>query len=56
MPDSLGYPEKLCLIMYELELQVLDFLKLLILICGFSAKVTCAFLAHNKDVIGTKYF
>ena len=47
MPDSQGYSLKLCLINYELELHAFV-LETVILICDFSAKVTCAFLAFKR--------
>ena len=40
MSDSQQYPEKLCWIKYELEINVYDFKKLII--CGFSTKVQMA--------------
>ena len=43
--DSKQYPLKLCLIKYYIKLPCFLFWKLNIFICGFSTKVTCAFLA-----------
>ena len=50
-------PLKLCLIKYQLDIPVF-FLKLLIFICGFSTKVTCAFLGLkiNEEMIKIKHF
>ena len=47
-----------CLNMYGLDIFVFVF-KLLIFICGFSAKVTCTFLASKKqwrNIIRVKHF
>ena len=42
MPDSQRYPKRRCLIKYELDMTRL-------FLCGFSAKVICAFLAYKKQ-------
>ena len=43
--DSQQYPSKLCLIKYCIKNPCFSFWKQNIIICGFSTKVTCAFLA-----------
>ena len=47
MPDLQWYPWKVFLIKYELDIFV--YFKLFNLICGFSAKVICAFLFYKKQ-------
>ena len=45
--DSQQYPSKLCLIKYCIKYRCFPFWKLSIFICGFSTKVTHAFLASE---------
>ena len=54
LSDLQRYPEKLCLIKYEAWFQCFCFSKLFIFIFGFSAKVTCAFLAYRKERVLTQ--
>ena len=49
MPDSQQYPLNLFLIKTKLDIIVFGFFQLFNLICGFSAKVTCAFLVYEKQ-------
>ena len=56
LPDSQRDPLKLCLIKHELDINVFVSLNMFVFNCGFSAKVTYAFLVSNGEIHSNKHF
>ena len=48
IPDSQRYPEKLCLIKHELDIDVYGFWAMIANTCNFSKTLTCAFMLPEK--------